>query len=259
MPKWTKEAALKEIEDIIREADEVAPHGPFSAAHVRWDLRTRRFLGDVFGQKSVCLRSFIALPWRATGSFVIQAWNVQAAVEEHNFKAFVQQIDTAKGLLQAAWDELNSSSLDDVYHGKDTAPESSAILKVQNLAEHRLRKVIRTPPSKEQEVQEALENLFIGGDISYSREAETIEYSSKTYRPDFTIKQLDLAIDVKLCARAGREKEIIAEINDDILAYQTKYGNILFIVYDVGQIRDSDRFTASFEAHDNVMVRVVKH
>lgn len=259
MPKWTKEAALKEIEDLIREADQVAPHGPYSAAHVRWDLRTRRFLGEVFGHKSVYLRSFATLPWRATGSFIVQAFDIQGAVEEHHFKAFIQQIDTAKGFLQAAWDELSASSLDDVYHGKDTAPESSAILKVINLAEHRLRKVIRKPPTKEVVVQEALENLFIGADISYSREAETIEYSSKTYRPDFTIKQLDLAIDVKLCARDGREKEIIAEINDDILAYQTKYGNILFVIYDVGQIRDSDRFTASFEEHENVMVRVVKH
>jgi hypothetical protein len=122
-----------------------------------------------------------------------------------------------------------------------------------------LRKVIRNQPTKEREVQDSLENLLIGADITFSREAENIEYSSKTYKPDFTIKQLDLAIEVKLCARDGREKEIIAEINDDILAYQTRYGNILFIIYDVGQIRDSEKFSASFEAHQNVIVRVVKH
>ena len=259
MPKWTKEAVLKELQDLIREADQVAPHGAYSAAHVRWELRTRRLLGEVFGHKSVYLQSITVLPWRATGSFVVQSSNLQAGIEEHHFRAFVQQIDTTKGLLQAAWDELDGSTLDDVYHGKDTAPESSAILRVLNLAEHRLRKVIRKPPTKEVEVQEALENLFVGAEISYSRESDIIEYSSKTYRPDFTIKQLDLAIDVKLCARTRREKEIIAEINDDILAYQTKYGNILFIVYDVGQIRDSDRFAGSFEEHENVMIRVVKH
>lgn len=259
MPKWTKEAALKEIEDIIREAGDVAPHGPFSAAHVRWDLRTRRVLGQVFGQNSEYFRSFIRLPWRDPGGFVVQGWDVQAAIERHHFGAFVRQVETAVGLLQAAADELNASSLEDVYHGKDTAPESSAILKVLNLAEHRLRKVIRTSPKAESEVQDALESLLVGADIGYSREADSIEYSSKTYKPDFTIKQLDLAIEVKLCARDGREKEIIAEINDDILAYQTKYGNILFIVYDVGHIRDKDRFTASFEAHQDVTVRVVKH
>lgn len=259
MPKWSKEAALKEIKDLISEADQVATSGPYSSRHVRWDIRIRRFLGEVFGQNSVYMQSFIVLPWRETGTFVVESSDVQAAIEERHLKAFVQQIDTAKGLLQAAWDELNLSSLEEVYHGKDTAPESSAILKILNLTEHKLRKVIRKSPSKEVEIQDALENLFVGADILYSREAETIEYSSKTYRPDFTIKQLDLAIEVKLCARDGREKEIIGEINDDILAYQTKYGNILFIIYDIGLIRDSDRFAASFEEHENVIIRVVKH
>lgn len=259
MPKWTKDSALREIEDLIHEADGVAPTGPYSAAHTRWDFRVRRFLGEVFGHKSDYLLSFCSLPWRQTGSFLVHGWDIQAAIDKQHFKAFLNQIETAKGLLQAAWDDLNRSSLDEVYRGKDTVPESSAILKVLNLAEHRLRKVIRTPPSKETEVQDALETLFIGADIAYSREADTIEYSSKSYRPDFTIKQLDLAIDVKLCARAGREKEIIAEINDDIFAYQTQFGNIMFVVYDVGQIRDSDRFTASFEEHENITVRVGKH
>ena len=259
MANWTKESALKEIENLIHEADNVAPHGPSSANHTRWGLRTGRFLSDVFGQNSVYLRSFAVLPWRATDSYIVRGFDLQGAIEEHHFKAFVQQIETAKGLLQSAWDELNGSSLEDVYHGKNTPPESSAIVKVLNLAEHRLRKVIRISPTKEKEVQDAIENLFIGANITYSREADSIEYSSKTYIPDFTVKQLDLAIEVKLCARDGREKEIIAEINDDILAYQTKYGNILFIVYDVGQIRDTDLFTSAFEAHENVMVRVVKH
>lgn len=56
-----------------------------------------------------------------------------------------------------------------------------------------------------------------------------------------------------------REKEIIAEINDDILAYGTKYGNQIFIVYDNGNIRDVERFCNTFENNEGVLVRVVKH
>lgn len=56
-----------------------------------------------------------------------------------------------------------------------------------------------------------------------------------------------------------REKEIIAEINDDILAYRTKYGNIIFGVYDLGYIRDVDRFAETLEGTEGVIVRVVKH
>ena len=76
---------------------------------------------------------------------------------------------------------------------------------------------------------------------------------------DFSLSKISLAIEVKLCSRSGREKEVIAEINDDILAYQTKYQNLLFVVYDLGFIRDKDRFSRSFEEYENVTIRVVKH
>ncbi len=100
---------------------------------------------------------------------------------------------------------------------------------------------------------------MVGADIAFDREAESIVYSTKTYRPDFTFRPIDLAVDFKLCSHGSREKEIIAEINDDILAYRTKYGNMFFAVYDLGFIRDIERFSATFEANDGVIVRVVKH
>ena len=103
------------------------------------------------------------------------------------------------------------------------------------------------------------ENLLIGADIPYSREVDSIEYSSKTYTPDFSVQKADLAIEVKLCNRSGREKEIIAEINDDILAYKTKYGNIIFVIYDLGLIRDTERFIKNFEEQEGVFIKVVKH
>jgi len=133
------------------------------------------------------------------------------------------------------------------------------ILKLINIAERKLRKVIREKPSQEKEVQDAFESLLIGLDVPYSRETERIEYSSKSYVPDFVIDRIDLAIEIKLCARNGREKEVISEINDDILAYQTKRSNLFFIVYDIGYIRDVDRFMSSFEQNDKVIVRIVKH
>jgi len=151
-----------------------------------------------------------------------------------------------------------------VYEGKDTGPEASLIFKILifkiiNLAEYKLRKVIRDKPEREKEVQEAFENILIGADIPYSAETDSIEYSSKTYTPDFIVMRVDLAIEIKLCSRNGREKDIIAEINDDIPSYKTKYGNIFFVVYDVGFIRDIDRFMQDFEEQEGVIVRIVKH
>lgn len=132
------------------------------------------------------------------------------------------------------------------------------MVKILTLVERKLRKVIRATPAKEKEVQDALESLIVGANISFGRETVSIEYSSKTYIPDFVFQSLDLVLEVKLCNRADREKKIIAEINDDILAYGTKYGNQVFVVYDVGHIRDVDRFCSAFEGQDGVLVRVVK-
>lgn len=187
------------------------------------------------------------------------AWDPQTAIERMHQEAYVKQLDGARGLLLAAADYLERADLKTVYEGKDTGPESSAILKVINLAERRLRKVIKRKPERESEVQDAFEALLVGADIPYSRESQRIEYSSKTYTPDFTVPKIDLAVELKLCSKEGREKEMIAEINDDILAYQTKYGNLLFVVYDLGFIRDVDRFASSIEENENVIVRIVKH
>lgn len=142
---------------------------------------------------------------------------------------------------------------------KNTPREASDILKVLNLVERKLRTVVREVPQREQQVQDAMENLLLGADIDYSRETDSIEYSSKTYTPDFSLPRIDLTLEMKLSNRAEREKEIIAEVNDDILAYKTKYGNILFVVYDVGFIRDIERFARQFEQHEGVLVRVIKH
>ena len=56
-----------------------------------------------------------------------------------------------------------------------------------------------------------------------------------------------------------QSKEIIKEINDYILAFGTSYSNLMFVVYDLGHIRDVDLFSREFERHENVIVRVVKH
>lgn len=137
--------------------------------------------------------------------------------------------------------------------------EVSQILKIINLLDYKLRKTVRTLPVAEKEIQDAFENILIGADIPYSRETDSIEYSSKTYIPDFTVEKEDLAIEIKLSNKKEREKEIIAEINDDILAYKIKYKNIIFVIYDVGFIRDIERFSKHFEDQEGIIIKVVKH
>jgi REase_DpnII-MboI len=259
---WTQDAALLELDQLMAELVDLSTQRRFSAPHTRWVARTLAILEEVFGQESRYYQSIAGLSWTHSGHYVLvgsDALNPERALDRRGQEAYLRHLDSAKGILQAAADHLMRVGLEAIYQGKNSPPEASLILKVLGICEQKLRKAVRDIPKAEKEVQDALENLLLGADIPYSRETESIEYSSKTYTPDFTISRADLALEAKLCARAGREKEIIAEINDDILAYRTKFGNSIFVVYDCGFIRDVDRFAQQFEAQTGVLVRVVKH
>jgi hypothetical protein len=97
-------------------------------------------------------------------------------------------------------------------------------------------------PDEEKDVQNAFAAMLVGSGIDYKRETERVEYSSKTYQPDFTIDELDLVIELKICKRVTRESELIAELNDYTAAFKTRWKNIVFVVYDLGIIRDVDQF-----------------
>lgn len=262
---WTPDTAARELRVLADAAQGLMSVPRGSAEHVRWVVRVRGILEELFGEESDYYQTFVSLPWGRSGTFIVggpadpaASMNPAGAIEREHWRAYQQQLDGARGMLHGAADEIDRKGLPNLT--TKTAPQgSNELLKVINAAERKLRKLIREIPTREREVQDALENLLIAADIPYAREAERIEYSSKTYTPDFTLADIDLAVDVKLCGREDREKEIIAEINDDILAYQTRHKNVLFVVYDTGLIRDVDRFVGSFEQHESVVVRVVKH
>lgn len=124
----------------------------------------------------------------------------------------------------------------------------------------KLRAIIRKTPKNESEVQNAVEALFRIKDYDFEREKVSFEYSTKSYQPDFTFSSLNLAIDIKLCNSERDEKEIIDQINADIVGYKTKYANLLFLVYDTGFIRDTKKFSHGIEEPNvSVQVRVIKH
>lgn len=129
---------------------------------------------------------------------------------------------------------------------------------ISDLIEAHLRPSIFKDPGKEREIQDILETLFHVRALPYLREKVHIKYSSKTYVPDFTFDSLNLVVEAKLCNREGREKEIIDEVNADILAYQTKYESIIFIIYDLGFIRDVAQFSADIEKNPSVYSIVIK-
>lgn len=191
---------------------------------------------------------------------------IDGAIQDANIRCVADYIDRERGFY---WDITAPDKYFDLLRHHSTAggpkepamlhEKESAVLKVINITERKLRKVIRTAPNKEAQVQESFEDLLVVADIPYTRESVTFEYSSTYYCPDFIINDSDLVIEIKLCTTQVREKAIIREINDDIMAYKTRFANILFVVYDLGAIRDVERFGSEFEKHENVVVRVIKH
>jgi len=127
----------------------------------------------------------------------------------------------------------------------------------------RLRSAIFRPPEKERDIQDAVEQLLIGRGLQkgedYDREVGRVKISAKEAVPDFILVKLGLALELKLASSAARLKELVDEINADIVAYSKRYRSLLFIVYDLGHIRDESEFRHDLERLANVSVIVVKH
>lgn len=258
MKKWNKEDALKAIDDLISDIPMVCKSSRKSPSHMRWLANCLRILEEIFGQDSRYYLTIANFSWSETGNMLIREyWNLDYELEKRHNSAFITQMNQAKGLLYAAKDQLTQSEISEVYQGKDTSTEASELIKIINLGEKKLRKLVRTIPEKEKEIQDKFEDLLLANDIEYSREHPHIKYSSKKYIPDFSFSKINLAIEIKLCK--NDEKGLIAQINDDILAYKTEFRNLLFIIYDLGQIRDIEIFKNSFESQTDVIIQIIKH
>lgn len=129
---------------------------------------------------------------------------------------------------------------------------------IATLLEKNLRPAMFTDPDNERAVQDVIETIFRVRSLDFLRERQSVPYSTKRYIPDFTFNSLGLAVEVKFCNRAGREKELIDEINADIVGYQGTYESMLFVIYDLGFIRDVALFKSSIELQPGVRVLVVK-
>lgn len=95
--------------------------------------------------------------------------------------------------------------------------------------------------------------------MDYDRETGRVKVSVKEVVPDFIFLRLGLAIEVKLTAERSKTKAIVDQINADIQSYVKKYSSILFVVYDVGTIRDETEFKQGLEHKGSISVIVVKH
>jgi hypothetical protein len=260
----SQEQAIDRLQELVNEIQSLKKGVAFSEAHTRWLTNALSLTEEIFGKGSRIYLSLAHLTWCRTGSFYVdplaqETWDYNEAIKQIHHESYLEQLNTAIGLLKAGIDQVNLYGIGKVYHAPDASKEVGGIIKIINLAETKLRKTVRELPKTEKEIQDRFEDLLVATDIKYLREQDRIVYSSKTYQPDFSFTEINAVLEMKLCDKAGREKAIISEINDDILAYKTKYPNVIFLIYDLGHIRDVNRFKEDVESQDGVIVLVVKH
>ena len=136
-------------------------------------------------------------------------------------------------------------------------------LNFKNFFQANLRRAVIHTPKSELDIQDVVEQLLIGRGltkgIDYDRETGRIKVSIKEVIPDFVLHRLKMALEVKLSKDKDASKRIVDEINADIKAYSKKYVRQLYIVYDMGSIRDENEFKSDLDNAEDISVIVVKH
>lgn len=136
-------------------------------------------------------------------------------------------------------------------------------LQIKDFLQANLRRAMFDRPDKEVQVQDVVEQLLIGRGmekgVDYDRETGRVKVSIKEVVPDFIFQKLGLALEIKLSKTTTKSKTIVDEINADIMSYSKEYRSIIFLVYDLGSIRDETEFKSDLEVNDAVSVIVIKH
>jgi hypothetical protein len=138
--------------------------------------------------------------------------------------------------------------------------ESKDALDIETAIERALRPSFRKrPPSNEAEVQDVIEHILNAIGVDFIRDKEVAPVGPRASRPDFTIEEINLAIEVKLAKEGHGASDIQEEMNADITAYKTKWKHLLFVIYDVGVVADPHRMIRENQRLFGISVLVIKH
>lgn len=99
--------------------------------------------------------------------------------------------------------------------------------------------------------------LFIYGIIFLQKLGTDFKSAPAQVIPDFIFQKLGLASEIKFTK--NKTKTIVDEINADIRGYGKDYSNLLFLIYDIGTIRDENEFKNDIDNEDNIQLIIVKH
>jgi hypothetical protein len=166
----------------------------------------------------------------------------------------------AKNIFDAVYAE--TALIHAALEGQHDFAEAKNI-ELKSFFEASLRRAVFKTPQSEREVQDIVEQLLIGRGfnkgVDYDRETGRVKYAGKEFVPDFIFVPADMFIEVKLVKNTDRAKTVVEEINADLVAYKTRYARGIFVIYDLGVIRDVSEFAHSIEQNMDVFVCVIKH
>ncbi|MDG9667166.1 hypothetical protein ONV78_05400 [Hahella sp. CR1] len=187
-----------------------------------------------------------------------------ALLDTYDLDKIPSMVDTIAIQQKGFFDSVHSnlSILKALLENKIGIREDKA-LQIRDFLQANLRRAMFRQPDKEVEVQDAIEQLLIGKGmqkgVDYDREVGRVKVSIKEVIPDFIFQKLGLALEIKLSKTATKSKAIVDEINADIMSYSKEYKSVIFLVYDLGSIRDEAEFKSDLEVTDAVSVIVIKH
>jgi hypothetical protein len=189
---------------------------------------------------------------------------VDTILDLYDLEKFKSPFDTLPMHQKQYYDSIYSNlSILRSYLENKLGTKKSELLSLKDFFQSNLRKAIFKEPENEKEIQDVIEQLLIGRGLSkgidYDRETGRIKVSAKEVIPDFILHKMDLALEVKYSKDKLKSKSIIDQINSDIRSYSIKFPNILFVIYDIGSIRDEDEFKNDLDNADNINVVIVKH
>ena len=141
---------------------------------------------------------------------------------------------------------------------------SSEVRSLEDFISSKLRPaMVMGRPESERDVQNTMEQILIGRGmqkgIDYDRETGRVKHSGKESIPDFIFRPISLALEIKLIKEKSNISRIIDEINADLVAYGKEYENVMFVVYDNGEIGNVDEFKRDIESSGKSRVLVVKN
>ena len=144
-----------------------------------------------------------------------------------------------------------------------TGVSDDEFVELREFLASRLRSAVFRTPDHERQIQDTIEALLVGRGMQkgqdYDREVGRVKVATKESVPDFIIPRLSLAMEIKLVKKADRAKTIVDEINADIASYSKRYRRLLFVVYDLGHIRNVAELRLGFETNPDTHIVVVKH